>query len=280
MGGFLGGDTAGGTSSQQTTFLPGQAAAFSNLIAAGQTRAFAPESQVAGFTPAQQAGQRQLIGAAGSLQPQIANAQNTLGFLLDPSLSDPSSNPALQGTIEAGQRDIFRNLQEQTLPAVAGQAAGTGQSSSSRQGIAEGIAARGALDTSSDVTANILNNAFNTGLQTNVQALGLAPQTLGLSTLPGQILTGVGGQQQAQQQRELSEADARLQQLSALISGIPPSGSSGATGVSGGGGGAFNQMLGLFLTALPFFGGGGGGNQAANFQGNAFPFSQSNPTSF
>jgi hypothetical protein len=76
--------------------------------------------------------------------------------------------PGLRNQITGATRDIFRNLQENQLPGIGSQAAGTGNSGSSRAGVAEGIAVRGAMDRGSDVAANIYTNANN--MYTNMEA--------------------------------------------------------------------------------------------------------------
>lgn len=77
--------------------------------------------------------------------------------------------PGLQNQITGATRDIFRDLQENQLTGIGSQAAGSGNSGSSRAGMMEGIATRGAMDRSSDVAANIFQNANNmyTGMEAN-----------------------------------------------------------------------------------------------------------------
>jgi hypothetical protein len=77
--------------------------------------------------------------------------------------------PGLQNQITGATRDILRDLQENQLTGIGSQAAGSGNSGSSRAGMMEGIATRGAMDRSSDVAANIFQNANNmyTGMEAN-----------------------------------------------------------------------------------------------------------------
>jgi hypothetical protein len=53
------------------------------------------------------------------------------------------------------------------------------------------------------------SDVFNRLMQNQLGALGMGPQTLGLSTLPGTLLSQVGTQQQAQNQAELSDDVSR-----------------------------------------------------------------------
>jgi len=99
----------------------------------------------------------------------MANAAVNAGFNqgnVDSAMA--AAMPGLQNMINASTRDITRDLNENQLTAISSQAAGSGNSGSSRAGVMEGIATRGALDRSADVGANILNNANN--MYTNMEA--------------------------------------------------------------------------------------------------------------
>jgi hypothetical protein len=58
----------------------------------------------------------------------------------------------------------MRNLQETQLTGIASQAAGTGNSGSSRAGVMAGIAARGAGDRIGDISSQMRGQAYNTAL--------------------------------------------------------------------------------------------------------------------
>lgn len=99
----------------------------------------------------------------------MANAAVNNGFNqgnVDAAMA--AAMPGLQNMINASTRDITRDLNENQLTAIGSQAAGSGNSGSSRAGMMAGIATRGALDRSADVGANILNNANN--MYTNMEA--------------------------------------------------------------------------------------------------------------
>jgi hypothetical protein len=76
-------------------------------------------------------------------------------------------DPALNASINASKQDIFRDLQENTLPSVDRGAAMAGNTNSSRTGIAEGLAMRGADDKAANIDAQMRSGAYN-------QALGAA----------------------------------------------------------------------------------------------------------
>lgn len=97
-----------------------------------------------------------------------------------------ANNPYLNGAIDAASRDVTRNLTEDVLPGINRQAAGAGNTNSSRTGVAEGIALRGAQDRLGDISSTIRADAYNSGLnlseqgrQANMQGM-LSGQSTGL----------------------------------------------------------------------------------------------------
>ena len=74
------------------------------------------------------------------------------------------NNSLLNSQIDAASTDVVRNLQENQLTGIASNAAGSGNSGSSRAGVAAGIAARGAGDRIGDISASMRGQAYNTGL--------------------------------------------------------------------------------------------------------------------
>lgn len=78
-----------------------------------------------------------------------------------------ADNPYINGAIDAASRDVTRNLTEDVLPGINRQAAGGGNTNSTRTGVAEGIALRGAQDRIGDISSTIRADAYNNGLQTS-----------------------------------------------------------------------------------------------------------------
>lgn len=72
-----------------------------------------------------------------------------------------ADNPVLQAQIEQGQQDINRNMQENILPSIASGSVATGNTGSTRRGVAEGVAMRGAMEQGSDLATNLQANAYN-----------------------------------------------------------------------------------------------------------------------
>lgn len=75
-----------------------------------------------------------------------------------------ANNPYVDGLIDANSRDIVRNLNENQLPALNLAAAGSGNTNSTRTGVAQAIAERGAADRLADVSNNIRSSFFSKGL--------------------------------------------------------------------------------------------------------------------
>jgi hypothetical protein len=98
----------------------------------------------------------------GGLAASSGAAQNA-GFNQN-NLGNYINNDVLQGQINASTRDIFRDLNENQMTGIASQAAGTGNSGSSRAGVMAGIAQRGANDRAADVSAQMRGQAYNTAL--------------------------------------------------------------------------------------------------------------------
>ena len=99
-----------------------------------------------------------MAGLAG-----MSLAANNRGFNQS-NLSNYINNDLLDAQIQGATRDIFRNLNENQMTGVASQAAGTGNSGSSRAGVMAGIAQRGAADRAADVSASMRGQAYNTAL--------------------------------------------------------------------------------------------------------------------
>ena len=100
-------------------------------------------------------GMANMAGMAGAANNRGFNANNAGQYM---------NNSLLNSQIDAASTDIVRNLQENQLTGIASNAAGSGNSGSSRAGVAAGIAARGAGDRIGDISASMRGQAYNTGL--------------------------------------------------------------------------------------------------------------------
>jgi hypothetical protein len=142
-----------------------------------------------------------LLGGLGPAGSVGSNASSLFGeFRGDPtagilaSAGAYANNPYVDGMIDAASRDVTRNLYEGDLPALNLGAIGTGNTNSSRTGVAEGILRRGAEDRVGDISAGIRGDAYNKGLDT---ASGVwsnrANQLLGANDQLGNLFgTGLG----------------------------------------------------------------------------------------
>ncbi|RVT92842.1 hypothetical protein [Sphingomonas crocodyli] len=116
-----------------------------------------------------------------------------------------ADNPYLSGQIDAVNRDVSRQLNEQTLPTINRVASATGNINSSRAGVASGIAERGAADRMADNAATVRGQAYDRGLSlassdrsTKLSALGTAANAytglagMGISALGAGAQAGYG----------------------------------------------------------------------------------------
>jgi hypothetical protein len=91
-----------------------------------------------------------------------AGQDHTQQFL--DTASQYANNPYVDGLVDANSRDIVRNLNENQLPALNLAAAGSGNTNSTRTGVAQAIAERGASDRLADVSSGIRSQFFSQGL--------------------------------------------------------------------------------------------------------------------
>ena len=159
-------------------------------------------------TPEQQV-QQQLLGLAGNaganqtIQQALAAAgasgQLPQGGLTGDALTtlftgSPLEQPGVQGSLDAINRQVSRQLNEQTLPGIGDAALGAGQFGSSRQGVSEGIAQRGASEAIADATARLTLQASQQQQQQQQQVLQqLLGQQFGAGQQQANILSGAFG---------------------------------------------------------------------------------------
>jgi len=178
----------------------------------------APGSIVAGFTPDQLVGQALARYAALNVIPQqLDQAAGSLGFLLDPAMLDPNSNPYLAGAVQATVSPLYENLVRNVLPSITSGAVATGNVGSSRQGIAQGLAISETQRRAGDATSRLLAQTYSEGLRRMLGGLQLAPSIIGLNLLPAETLSQIGLQQQKQRQAELDEPFTRLQRFASFV---------------------------------------------------------------
>ena len=124
------------------------------------------------------------------LQQTIGGAQRALGFNLDPS--NAGNNPYLQRAMQSAIRPLTQNYQENVLSGITDQAVQSGQSGSSRQGIAEGIAGRGYLDQVGDITSQMAYGDYGAGMDRMGRAIDQAGAVANLGMMPSGMMRDAG----------------------------------------------------------------------------------------
>jgi len=144
--------------------------------------------------PSTQAGLDLQRGYAQSpeLQRTIGGAQQALQFNLDPTQA--GNNPYLQRAMQSAIRPLTQNYQENVLSGITDEAIRSGQSGSSRQGIAEGIAGRGYLDQIGDITSRMAYGDYGAGMDRMGRAIDQAGAVANLGMLPSGMMRDVGGE--------------------------------------------------------------------------------------
>ena len=244
-----------------------------------------PDIQVAGLTPLQQAAIQRGMAGVGSFQPLLQAGSDILGMgvgALMPGASDAFMNPFVDQVIDQNLRDVQRQG-DIARQQIANQAVTAGAFGGSREAIANQELQRNLADTFARQSAGLRAQAFESAQDRAQKAselftkagiatagLGEAAQAANLRDV--QLLSGLGGQEQQQQQAELDalrqtslqqqfEPFQRLSFMSDIFRGVPsqqttlttktapdPSRLSQIGGLAGG-----------VASLLGAFGGGGGG---------------------
>ena len=275
---------------EQKTILPEQQQKFiDDLLADTRTVATQPvdfpDIQVAGLTPLQQAAIQRGMAGVGSFQPLLQAGSDILGMgvsALMPGASDQFMNPFVDQVIDQNLRDIQRqgDLERQR---IGGAAIKSGAFGGSRQAIAEQELQRNLADTFARQSAGLRAQAFESAQDRAQKAselftkagiatagLGEAAQAANLRDV--QLLSGLGGQEQQQQQAELDalrntslqqqfEPYQRLSFMSDIFRGVPST-QTALTTTTTPDPSRLSQVAGIgtgLLGLASAFGGGGGG---------------------
>ena len=187
---LLGGSTSTSTS-QESLFGP-QSDFLSQFYYPALSALFQQGAgSIPGFDPLQLQGQQSQLQAANMLSGQIPGAFNALNTLFN--AADPNS-PLTQGAIDAATSPIFKNFQNVIAPSIRRSSGSNQPGGGSRLSNQINRAGQEAMQTAGNVGKDIALRAHQTGLGAVGQGLGLAPSTFGLSQMPGQIMSGIGGQ--------------------------------------------------------------------------------------
>ena len=244
-----------------------------------------PEIQIAERTPLQQEAVDRTIAGLGGFENLFQTGANTVGAgitALQPGGADRFQNQFIQNVIDQNLADITRqgDIARQQIGSRAVQQGAFG---GSRQAVAEQELQRNLADTFARQSAGLRAQAFESAQDRAQKAselftkAGIATAGLGEAQQAAQLrdinlLSGLGGQEQAQQQAELDALRAtstpaqfepyqRLSFMSDIFRGVPstqtqltttttpdPSRLSQVAGIGGG-----------IASLLGAFGGGGGG---------------------
>jgi hypothetical protein len=161
-----------------------------------------PGAKVASFSPETQVAQNLAVQNAASAQNSVNQINQGVQYGLTGAM-DVNNNPALQGAIQAAQRQNNYNFSDAggTMSQIRTGAENTGQYGGTRQGIAEGIAASRLAQTNADVASSMSSAAYDKGQDTFAKTLMFAPQAMEASNTPVNILSGVGAQKENYQQQ-------------------------------------------------------------------------------
>lgn len=244
-----------------------------------------PEIQVAGLTPLQK--QAIELGAAGigSFQPMLQAGSDILGMGVSAAMPDSTQafmNPFVENVIDQNLADIQRqgDIARQQIGSRAVQQGAFG---GSRQAVAEQELQRNLADTFARQSAGLRAQAFESAQDRAQKAselftkagiatagLGEAQQAANLRDI--QLLSGLGGQEQTQQQAELDalrqtsisrqfEPFQRLSFMSDIFRGVPSTATTLSTTTTPDPS-RLSQVAGIgtgLLGLASAFGGGGGG---------------------
>lgn len=219
-------------------FFPGQ------LVAGRNKNELAAQNSLTGYAaklPGIQAG---LQGSGNDIMGQFLNSQakaqsgiNDTRQQAQFGLNAPNleSNPYLASYMQAADRPLQQNLNENIIPQTRLGSINAGQAGSSRAGIAEGLAGGRTQQAIGDTNAKIASDAYNQGLNTYSNTLNLLPQLSGqelamggqnlqslaipqfqagveqqFGTMPGEIQSALGTNQR---QFDQSNIDAQRQKF-------------------------------------------------------------------
>lgn len=119
------------------------------------------------------------------------------GRTIDDAVNYATSSPLAQSLIDAAMRDSTRRLNEQTLPGIDRMASATGNTRSSRAGVAEALAQRSYDDRRADVGARIgrdLTQDFLRSESSDLRNMMSANRGLGTAFGVGTRLTPAGAE--------------------------------------------------------------------------------------
>ena len=244
-----------------------------------------PEIQIAGMTPLQRAAIQRGAAGIGNFQNLLQSGADAVGMglsALTPQGSQAYMNPFVDQVIDQNLADIQRqgDIERQR---IGGSAIKSGAFGGSRQAIAEQELQRNLSDTFARQSAGLRAQAFESAqdraqkaselfTKAGIATAGLGEAQQGAQMRDVQLLSSLGGQEQAQQQSELDALRAtstqrqfepyqRLSFMSDIFRGVPSTATTLSTTTTPDPS-RFSQIAGVgggIASLLGAFGGGGGG---------------------
>lgn len=217
---------------EQQPYLQGLYSGAQNLYNQNLMRPF-EGSTVAGRSAPTTAGEQYTLDYAQHLMPQVAQQQRE-AWQQQLQAPNVESNPHLAGFTQAALRPIQQNYEENIRPNLQSRAIQAGAYGGANADLVNAQAARDHQNTIADTTSRIYMDAYNRGMSSQANAIGMAPAVTSTGLAPGQAISAVGAQQDADAQRRLDDSVRlwreqgnlpwqQLSNFSALIQGNPGS---------------------------------------------------------
>lgn len=141
---------------------PEQLTAFNSMIAQGSDHSV-PASQAAAGGALTTAGTSGVAGALSGLASFDPSKTNNTASLID-SANKYADGQDIDAQVRNAMLNATQTARDVTLPGINQNAAVTGNTNSTRTGIAEGLVQRGLAEQSTDLGATLRNKAFTDGL--------------------------------------------------------------------------------------------------------------------
>ena len=216
---------AGTKGETNQTFTPWEQAAPAYGELASRTNALAAQNpEWVGPSQQTQQGLEALYGAIPGMNQVGNTAMDNYKFLSQ--AADVANNPYVQGMVGANQQSVNKQLTEQWLPALAGNAvsAGSGSMGSSRAGLAQGNAVGNAAQQLGQANASLLNTAYGQGLTAQQHALSSLGAVQQGMLMPAQALQAAGQQMEGYEQNRINAPWQHLQNVGAALQYTNPLG--------------------------------------------------------
>lgn len=195
----------------------------------GQTYAQMNPFQTAGYNQMAGLGSNAFNDAGGFMNAGRGFGQNYADLynrasqdMLSNAVSYATEPVNYQGMVDSAMRDSRRNLEENTLRNIDMAASQSGNTNSSRAGVADAIAQRAFDDRQADVTSNIQNNLIDRSLNAqqdqlnnmtaaNANLANLYATGFDVGSSGAQLQTNAGGALQQEQQNILEDDRANFE---------------------------------------------------------------------